>query len=108
LSTAALEAEKQGEEKENGGMDILSIPPFNWRIFLPACCRSDHFGDSPAPNTTGADFHGANRPVVQRFDVLKIRVPSLFGLVIRMTDIIAGGRFFPANCTNSRHDPSTS
>ena len=86
----------------------MSIPPFNWRIFLPALCRSDHFGDSPATDTTGADFHGANSPVVQRFDVLKIRVPSLLGLVIRMADVVAGGGFFSANCTNSRHDGSTS
>jgi hypothetical protein len=89
-------------------MDILSIPLFNWRIFLAAFCRSDHFGDGPGTDATGADFHGANSPVIQRFNVLKIRIPSLLGFVIRVTDIIAGGRFFSANCTNSRHDPSTS
>ena len=26
----------EGVKKENGGMDKMSIPPFNWRIFLPA------------------------------------------------------------------------
>ena len=90
--------------KENGGMDILSIPPFNWRIFLPARCRSDHFGYGPGADATGADFHGANSPVIQRFDVLKIRIPSLLGLVIRMRNVITNLRSFSSYFTNSCHN----
>lgn len=94
--------------KREQGDGHRSIPLFDWRIFFPALCRSDHFGNSPATDTTGADLHGTNRPVVQRFNLLKIRVPSLLGLVVRMADVVAGGGFFSANCTNSGHDGSTS
>lgn len=92
--------------KTGDGHDVH--PPFNRRIYLPVQCRSDHFGDGPGADAASADFHGTNSSVVQRFDLLKIRIPSLLGLVIRMADIIAGGGFFSANCTNPRHDGSTS
>lgn len=65
--------------------------------------RLSGFQYFPRPKTTSADPYVTHRAVLYSPHPLQIGIPSSFGFVIRMTDIVARLRAFSAYLANLGH-----
>lgn len=61
--------------------------------------------DNPSRfNTAGTDLHSPGLTVLQGPYLLKVRIPSLFCLIVGMADVISDLRLFPADFAYFGHE----
>lgn len=59
--------------------------------------------DRARTDTTGANLHGLNATVVNRFYFLQVRVPGRTRLVVGVTDVVPGAGAFTTDFAFSGH-----
>jgi hypothetical protein len=67
--------------------------------------HSDSLLEKARTDATGARLYSFHRPclAVYTSDFLKIGIPYLRALIVRMADFVSHHRFLTANLTDSRH-----